>query len=163
MPRVLGQTVESQQKKSAVQTGRQQWDESSFFAEARDRLPSSYVEVLRKIFDWSLKNLPRMTFGHGRYNGSFSAAVDLPGGSVWHIPVYIDGSIEFQFQHMRGQPVFNELAIRMQFLEKFDQPMNEETLHRRPSIPARDLVGELEIRKLIDALDWFVTEAKAEW
>ena len=41
--------------------------------------------------------------------------------------------------------------------------MNEETLHRRPSIPARDLVGELEIRKLIDALDWFVTEAKAEW
>ena len=64
---------------------------------------------------------------------------------------------------MRGQPVFNEPAVRMQFLEKFDQPMNEETRHRRSSIPARDLVGELEIRKLIDALDWFVTEAKAGW
>ena len=87
-------------------------------AEASDRLPSSEVEVLRKIFDWSLKNLPRMTLGHGRYNGSFSAAVDLPGGSVWPILVYTDGSVEFQFQHMRGQPVFNELAMRMQFLEK---------------------------------------------
>ena len=132
-------------------------------AEARDRLPSSEVEVLRNIFDWSLKNLPLMTFGHGRYNGSFSAAVDPLGGFVWPILVYTDGSVEFQFQHMRGQPVFNEPAMRMQFLDKFDQPMNEETLHRRPSIPARDLVGELEFRKLIDALDWFVTEAKAGW
>jgi hypothetical protein len=168
VPRVLGQTVESQQKKQTGHSGRRHWDEASFFAEASHKLPSAEVDVLRKIYDWSLQNLPRMTFGHGKYIGSFSAALDLPEGAVWPIYVYSDGSIEFQFQYMVNQPVFGDLGLRMQFLEKlsvidqFRHPINEPTLLRRPSIRAGGLVNKGELRKLFDALNWFVATARAK-
>ena len=167
-PRVLGQSVESQQKKRSSASGQRRWDEESFFAEVNQNLDADEAAVLRKVYDWSILNLPRMTFGRGRSMGSFSAALDGPEGASWPVRVYSQGSIEIQFQGMSNQPIFNDIGMRKQFLDRlllidqFNPPNNQETLGRIPSIRASALVDDKEFTKLIDALDWFVAQVNID-
>ena len=57
---------------------------------------------------------------------------------------------------MTGQMVFSEMNKRQEFLERlleidnFNAPVTEETLRRRPSVKASDLVGPKELDKLIN-------------
>jgi len=163
-PRVLGQSIESQQKKRQTSSVQRLWNEETFFEEVNQNLDVADALVLRKIYDWSLLNLPRMTFGRGKTMGSFSAALDVPQGAVWPLCVYTQGYIEFQFQFMANQPVFSDMGFRKQFLDKllliddFNPANNDETLRRRPSIKASSLVADGELGKLIEALDWFVAQ-----
>ena len=165
-PRVLGQSVESQQTKRSIPSATRSWDEPTFFECIDGLLSNEEVMVLRKIYDWSIENLTRMEFGRGRSHGSFSGAFDNSEGIAWPITVYTYGSIEFQFQHMTGQMVFADMTKRQEFLERlleienFNVPISEETLRRRPSVKAADLLDEKELDKLIDALNWFVSELK---
>ena len=63
--------------------------------------------------------------------------------------------------------VFSEMNKRQEFLERlleidnFNVPVAEETLRRRPSVKASDLVDPKELDKLINALDWFVEQVSA--
>ena len=131
------------------------------------RLSSDEVAVLRKIYDWSEKSLTRMEFGRGKVEGSFAGAFESENGVAWPITVYTYGSIEFQFQHMTGQMVFSEMNKRQEFLERlleidnFNVSMEEETLRRRPSVKASDLLNPKELDKLINALDWFVEQVSS--
>ena len=147
IPKLVHEVLEkyrppSKRGQSAGNTGPRSWDEASFFAEASDRLPASEVDILKKIYDWSMHNLPRMTFGHGEFSGSFCSALDLPEGSVWPIRAYTDGFVEFQFKYMVSQAVFDDPSLSKQFLERlslmeqFNHPVNETTLRGRPSIMA---------------------------
>ena len=68
---------------------------------------------------------------------------------------------------MTGQMVFSEMNKRQESLERlleidnFNVPVAEETLRRRPSVKASDLVDPKELDKLINALDWFVEQVSA--
>jgi len=165
-PRVLGQSIESQQKKRAIPSAGRLWDEQSFFEAASQRLSNDEVLVLRKIYDWSISNLHRMEFGKGKLEGAFASAYESSNGVAWPLWAYTYGSIEFQFQHMTGQMVFSEMTKRREFLERlveidnFNVPVSEETLRRRPSVRALDLVDPKELDKLFAALDWFVEQLK---
>ena len=46
-------------------------------------------------------------------------------------------------------------------IDNFNVPVAEETLRRRPSVKASDLVDPKELDKLINALDWFVEQVSA--
>ena len=165
-PRVLGQSIESQQKKRAIPSAGRLWDEQSFFEAASQRLSNDEVMVLRKIYDWSINNLHRMEFGKGKLEGAFASAYESSNGVAWPLWAYTYGSIEFQFQQMTGQMVFSEMTKRREFLERlleidnFNVPVSEETLRRRPSVRALDLVDPKELDKLFAALDWFVEQLK---
>ncbi len=62
--------------------------------------------------------------------------------------------------------MFSEMTKRREFLERlveidnFNVPVSEETLRRRPSVRALDLVDPKELDKLFAALDWFVEQLK---
>ena len=165
-PRVLGQSVESQQTKRSIPSATKHWDEMTFFGSVNGRLAMEEGNVLRQIYDWSIGSLTRMEFGKGKYNGSFAGAFDSPRGTAWPITVYTNGNIEFPFVYMTGQMVFSDMAKRQEFLERllvidnFNVPISEETLRRRPSVKASDLLDQKELDKLINALNWFVAELK---
>ena len=63
--------------------------------------------------------------------------------------------------------VFSEMNKRQEFLERlleidnFNVSMEEETLRRRPSVKASDLLNPRELDKLINALDWFVEQVSS--
>ena len=107
-----------------------------------------------------------MEFGKGKLEGAFASAYESSNGVAWPLWAYTYGSIEFQFQHMTGQMVFSEMTKRREFLERlleidyFNVPVSEETLRRRPSVRALDLVDPKELDKLFAALDWFVEQLK---
>ena len=166
-PRVLGQTIESQQKKRTIPSAGRLWDEQSFFESASQRISNDEVLVLRKIYDWSISNLHRMEFGKGKVDGAFAGAYDGPNGiGAWPLWVVANGTIEFPFQHMAYHLVFSDMTKRQEFLERlleiniFNLPVSEETLNRRPSIRASGLVDPKELDKLFAALDWFVEQLK---
>lgn len=51
-PRVIGQTAEAQQKKSAGAQPSKQWDEPSFFEALKTRCTDEEVNAARKLLDW---------------------------------------------------------------------------------------------------------------
>ena len=166
-PRVLGQSIESQQKKRAIPSAGRLWDQQSFFEVAEQRLSNDEVMVLHKIYDWSISNLHRMEFGKGNREGAFSASYDGPNGiGAWPLWAFTNGNIAFQFQYMPYQFVFSDSSKSREFLERlleidnFNVPVSEETLSRRPSVRALDLVDPKELDKLFNALDWFVEQLK---
>jgi hypothetical protein len=167
VPRLLGQSIESQLKKKSISPIGNPWDEESFFNAVNNELSAEEVLVIQKVYDWSKEKLSRIAFGRGQRTGSFGGVLDAPSGSAWPILLYTYGSIEFVFQYMPNQPVFNQLDKRREFLERlleidrFNPPLNEETLSRRPSIKASDLVDSKELDKLFSALNWFVEQVKA--
>ena len=99
--------------------------------------------------------------------GSFAGALDIPGGSAWPLRCYTAGYVEFTFGSMEYMPVFSDMDTRHKFLERlvlldgFHLPMDESTLRRFPSVRTRSLTQQGELQKLLDALAWFVAEAKA--
>jgi hypothetical protein len=167
VPRVLGQTIESQQKKRTTQTNQRSWNEASFFEEASHQLPEDEVGTLRAIYEWSVTNMSRISYGKGRTMGSFAGVLDLPSGQSWPINCYTNGFVEFTFQYMEFMKAFRDRGMRHKFLERlllikgFNPPVDDTILSRRPSIAVRELVSPGEMQKLIEALDWFVAEAKA--
>ena len=46
-------------------------------------------------------------------------------------------------------------------IDNFNVPVAEETVRRRPSVRASDLLDPKELDKLINALDWFVEQVSA--
>ena len=71
VPRVIGQTVEAQQKKSIGGPKGKKWDEASFFEDLEKKQGEEEAKVAREIFKWAQQKTTRIWYGHGKVNGSF--------------------------------------------------------------------------------------------
>lgn len=167
VPRLLGRSVENQRKKERATGGRANfnWDEESFFRDAAVRLPPEEVEVARTLFDWSMKNMGRMTFGRGKYTGSFVGVVETPNGSAWPIISYSSGYVEIALTRMESQVVFSDLEKRREYvtmlntIEGFHLEDTDENLRRRsPSLKYSLLTEDEQLRRFIATLDWFIAQ-----
>ena len=78
VPRVIGQTVEAQQKKFGAIRESRRWDETSFFQELEDRAPEA-VEPAKAILEWATNKMSRVVWGKGKQYGTFSPALDHEG------------------------------------------------------------------------------------
>ena len=167
VPRLLGRSVENQRKKERATGGRANfnWGEESFFRDAADRLPTEEVEVARALFDWSMKNMSRMTYGRGKYTGSFVGVVDTPNGSAWPIISYSSGYVEIALTRMESQVVFSDLEKRREYvtmlntIEGFHLEDTDENLRRRsPSLKYSLLTEDEQLSRFIATLDWFIAQ-----
>jgi hypothetical protein len=108
VPRIVGQTVEAQQKKSGVPRESRQWDEPSFCEDLKARRSPDEARVARDILEWAQTNLPRFTWGKGKQHGSFIPVLDHKGMSNYPFVIYTYGRVEIQFQHMKARPFDDE-------------------------------------------------------
>src|SRR5215212_3774787 len=97
VPRVIGQTVEAQQKKSGAPRESRQWDEQSFFEDLKARRGPDEAQVARDILEWARVNMPRFTWSTGKKDGSFIPVLDHEGRSYYPFAVYTYGRVEIQF------------------------------------------------------------------
>jgi len=162
--RVVGQTVEAQQKKMGAVRERRQWDESSFFKELETRRDVKEAAIARGILDWAKKCMPSIYWGRGRVNGVF-----IPGLShdtIWHqaIGVATNGSIEVQFQYMSGKLPFDDEVRRLDMLRRLNGiggiDIPEYKVGLRPSFFLSALHQEADLRDFLKVLDWFVQEVR---
>ncbi len=164
VPRVVGQTVEAQQKKSGTTRGGRRWDEASFFEDLRERRGEDEAEVARRIYEWALKNLPRITWGGGKHDGSFVPVLDHEGAPHYPLALYTYGRVEVQFQHMRARP-FDDEGMRLELLRRLNEiegvAISEDKITKRPSIPLSTLRNGDALERFLEVFDWYVGEIKA--
>ncbi len=164
VPRIVGQTVEAQQKKSGVPRESRQWDEPSFCEDLKARRSPDEARVARDILEWAQTNLPRFTWGKGKQHGSFIPVLDHKGMSNYPFVIYTYGRVEIQFQHMKARP-FDDETKRLELLhclneiEGVDIPADKIT--KRPSIPLSALRSAAALKQFFQAFDWYVQEVKA--
>src|SRR5262249_22914072 len=160
VPRVIGQTAEAEQKKSAGGSEARHWDESSFFRELEARRPLEESRAARKLLDWAKVSMPDIWWGKGRKDGSFFPGLTLKGATRTVFAVYTYGNVEMQFQYMRAVPPFDDRTKRLEFLRRLNGisgvKIPEDAIERRPSIPLSVLTNDTALKEFISALDWYV-------
>ena len=162
VPRVIGQTVEAQQKKSGAARESRKWDEPSFFEDLKARRGTKEAQVARDILEWARINMPRFAWGSGKIDGSFIPILDHEGTSYYPIVLYTYGRVEIQFQHMRRP--FDDKAKRLELLHRLNEidgiDIPEEKITKRPSIPFSTLHSEDTLERFLGTFDWYVREIK---
>jgi hypothetical protein len=162
VPRLVGQTVEAQQKKSGAARTGGRWDEISFFQELEVQAPEA-VKPARAIFDWATKKASRITWGKGKKYGTFSPV--LSHNAVEHRPIQVwtGDYLYVQFGDMR--PPFSDEHARKEFLRRLneipDVTIPDSALDKYPSIALTTLNNEGALERFLAVLDWVAQEIRA--
>jgi hypothetical protein len=163
VPRVIGQTEEAQQKKSAGVRDPKQWDEQMFFADLRARRPEGEA-VARAILNWAQDRGMRISWGRGGQDGSFFLIIDRDRTKHYLISVWTYGRLEVLFELMKTRPPFDNEARRCDLLHRLNQisgaKFPEDAIMRRPRIDLADLTDKSFLEKFLGVLDWALTTIK---
>lgn len=163
VPRVVGQTANAEQKKTAGDADIRQWDEDGFFQELTARKGDEAAHVARQILDWAKAHGLRIWFGKGKKDGSFFPLLDYKGTTYWLMAVWTYGRVDIQFQYMAGP--FATDAGRLAVLQRLNAipglTLAANTITRRPSIPLQTLAEPSRIQQFLAVFDWMISEIKA--
>ncbi|MDP9378706.1 MAG: hypothetical protein M3Q29_00895, partial [Chloroflexota bacterium] len=164
VPRVIGQTVEAQQKKSSTTRGGRQWDEASFFEELKAQAPAA-VEPARAIYEWAINRTSRIKWGKGRQYGSFYPTLEHQGAEVTPISLQTYGSSSVWFGELKNQPPFTDEHKRLELLRRLNDisgvTVPRSAIEKYPSIPLTTLNNEDSHTQFLGVLDWIVQEIRA--
>ncbi|MDJ1176153.1 hypothetical protein [Roseofilum capinflatum] len=96
VPRVIGKTAESQQKKASTVLERRRWDKTSFFYEYETRQSYEEAQIVRRLYDWIIQHQPlKIKWGMGDTYGGFSVWVSPPNGEMSEFfSISIDGVLQ---------------------------------------------------------------------
>jgi len=162
VPRVLGQTETSRQKKNVDRGVSRQWDEASFFDGIRETRGEQESAIARGLLKWANERGLRVWWGQGKKDGSFFPMYDNEFGKNFLFSVWTYGSVELQFQHMKTPP-FAEVGKRKELVQRLSAiglPIPEEALKRRPAFGLSLLKEPAALAKFLEAFDWVLSEIK---
>lgn len=165
VPRVIGQTVEAERKKSSAGRIEKQWDEASFFEDLRQRRGEAEVNAGRTILAWAKKSVPRIWWGKGIKDGSFLPTFDSKGEKCFVTSVWTYGRVEIPFQWIRTRKPFDDASKRLEMVERLNKipgvNIPADAINRRPTIPLAVLTNEPALKNFLTVLDWYIAEVKA--
>jgi hypothetical protein len=167
VPRLLGQTEEAQQKKSASR-GKVHWDEKSFLQELEKRCGSDDAHVARNILEWVRQTKTGPYWGVGKRDGSFVPWLDIGDWTYQLFAVWTYGRVEIYFKLYGERPAFSSEQSRRQLLSKLNEFLSDKipeeaiTGKRWPSIPLSALRSPHALDAFRATFDWFIEEAKAK-
>lgn len=165
VPRVLGQTVETQQRKSSAAQETKQWDEGTFLQDLETRRGQVEAAVARKILDWAKYHMPEIWWGRGKRDGSFIPGITY--GGKWHqlIGIWSNGYVEVQFQYMKARNSLND-SQRRSLLSRLNEipgvSMPVDYINRRPSFPLKALANDDSLVLFAGHLEWALGQIKAQ-
>jgi hypothetical protein len=161
VPRVLGQTEQGIQKKSAggAVTGNERtWDEASLLAELERRFGTVEVSVASRILAWARSNGRPLLGGKGTQSGSIYVDVGPPGRPVYPFAIWTYGKIEVQLQNLTRVTPFDSEASRRELQRRLNVipgvTIADESLAKRPSFSLRVLQEDPAFSQFISAIQW---------
>ena len=164
VPRVMGQTAESERAKSSGNNrAARQWDEASFFAELEKTQDSAGVEVARRLLDWT-KLKTEIWWGRGGRMGSFTPIVTH--GNAWTavFTVWTYGKVEVNFQYLKDKIPFKSESRRLELLGRLNSipgiAIDREAISGRPGIPFTALKELSSTQAFLGVFDWVMEELK---
>ncbi len=157
VPRVLGQTMEAQARKS-VEREKREWDEETFFAELERRKGPSACAVARRLKDWAEKVGAVASWGKGKVTGSYSPVFAVEDGLVKLVTVYTYGSMEILFESLQRRGPFQSKDLRRDMLARLSEipgsTFKDVEVTQRPPLALRLLEDSAAFDRLTDTLTW---------
>jgi hypothetical protein len=163
VPRVHGQTIANQERKSPRPS--RKWDEGSFFAELQSRKGQPSVQVAREILDWAKVKASRVSWGRGAEDGSFAAVLQIRRTKHNIFAVYTYDRIEINFQSLRRKEPFSDPSLRRELLRQLGTATGieyaDDAIERRPSYSLADLARPGVLERFRAVLDLVVATIRA--
>lgn len=163
VPRVIGQTVEAQQKKSSITRGSRQWDEASFFEELNAQAPAA-VEPARAIYQWATNSASRIKWGKGKQYGTFTPVIEHRGAEHKPIQVWTGDYFYVTFNDLMTQPPFTDEHERLELLRRLNNlsgvTIPRSAIEKWPSIALTTLNNEANLAQFLEVLDWIAQEIR---
>jgi hypothetical protein len=163
VPRVIGQRVEAQQKKSTATRAGKHWDEVSFFEELNAQVPAA-VESARAIYEWATSRASRIVWGKGKQYGTFSPVLEHAGIEHKLVQVWTGDYFYVLLGDMKNQPPFADEHERLELLRRLNRipgvNISGTAIDKSPSIALTTLNNGDSRAQFLGVLDWIVREVK---
>ncbi|MBP0015601.1 MAG: hypothetical protein J7545_11880 [Roseofilum sp. SBFL] len=162
VPRVIGKTAESQQKKASTVLERRRWDQTSFFYEYGARQSQEEAQIVRRLYDWVIQDKPlRIKWGMGDTYGGFSVWVapsNAPNAQMSEFfSISIDGVLQVSSRSYAILPPFDKKKewnyLRNQFSSIGLSLPVDPVEPRLTSFVLSSLQDESALNRVIDVLE----------
>ena len=163
VPRVYGQTMETQQKGKKVKPPERQWDEALFLAELEKRTDNLGMQAARSMLDWAKSNC-QVWWGKGSQTGSFVPA--FLHKETYHqlFAVYTYGKVEIYFYWYTYKAPFDDETNRLELLERLNAidgvDIPRDAIARRPSIELNVFDTDKKINQFLEAFNRYLDVIK---
>lgn len=163
VPRVIGQTSKTKQKKEP--RAKKKWGEESFFQELHTRHGRETATIARRILEWARPKVSRIYWGEGIRSGSFVPILNHQGTDHQLFAVYTYGAVEIYFQYYLHKKPFDEDNKRVELLSRLNRiegvDISKDAISRRPSINLALLSSEEKLNRFFKTFEWFLSEVHA--
>jgi hypothetical protein len=159
VPRIVGQTVATQDKKPGGARSPRQWDEESFLEELNmTRAP--IPEVGRKILAWLATKPVQLVWGQGGKQGSVYPILQHEGKGYESFSLWTDGGLGLRFGRMWDNPPFTDKVMQSALMRRLSA-IPGLNLHPDKSSESRRisrLEDETALGAFFDAFDWYFAQ-----
>ena len=166
VPRLLGQTVAIQQKKSTAQA-KGQWDETSFFKDMAQTHEEKQAEIARQIVEWARPQVDYFYWGEGKLHAA--CVPILYHNGIKHQLFAIraqSGTVQIYFKWYAQKPPFEAEDKRLELLQRLNQIPGVEipvtAINRQPSIALSALADKSALEQFTQAFGWFIAQVRSQ-
>lgn len=122
VPRVIGQTANSESAKKSVRAPGHRWDESSFLEDLKQKSGETALAVARSLIAWARQELGEPRWGNGATMGSFTVGFNHGGDRHVLFDVWSNGGVSIRFQRLkRVGAAFKEQSRRRELMDELNQ------------------------------------------
>lgn len=161
VPRVMGQSVAAQDKKTGSGPKRQ-WDEESFLAETDRRSGARAVKIAERLLAWSKHNGLDLGWGKGNVVGAFRPRLQHKGTNCRLFSMFTVGNgtfIEIAFGQLKNTPAFGDESRRLELARRLNRipgaNVAEDRIDRYPRVEIDALDGN-GLSLFLEAFDWVI-------
>lgn len=157
VPRVYGQTVETERKKRpGKSTAKPALSESEFLARVDESCGPGAAGIVRRILEWTRERLGEPRWG----STSFSVAVSHNGFRHTLFNIWDGAGIAFLFGRIRTREPFNDESRLREFAQRLNKipDVNIDRLEGEPRFELSALGNDDALEQFIEAVEWAVTQ-----
>lgn len=162
VPRVMGQTVESQRAKSGGATAGRDWDEDSYLAEMEARKGVEAAALAKRLLAWAKPRASGIYFGRGTQSGTFLPFVTHDSQDYGLFQFRTHGRLHMLFMFLRKKKPFTAEERLRELVSKLNQIpgvlIPENDLHGMPQIPLKPLQTEAGFTAFTQVMEWLITQ-----
>jgi len=165
VPRVLGQTVQTQGKQTTGTSHTRetrQWDEAQFVEKLTKSRDIEEANVARKLLEWAKR--VQVQWGKSPVDGSVYPVLHQNKVKYWTFSVWTLGRTEILFDYMK--PPFDQEPLRLELARRLNAipgvpVITTDRLTKRPSFPLSALTDEASLQAFLDTFDWYLETIRA--
>ena len=164
VPRVIGQTAESERAKSRTATVRRDWDEESFLKDLQERAGDDAIKFARRFLEWVKPKTQRISYGHGQ-TPIMIPLIKYGGRECGLFRLASNGRFRVLFNKIQTQEPFTSEAKRFELLQRLNEisgvSLPPTVIAGMPLIELGAIQSEPGFSKITNTFNWFLQQTQA--